>query len=106
MLDAVEAVVYPKGHHSYIEGDHVEEECTEVADQRYDEQRVGQLYIHIRREDAEAVPEVVLVQGCRRCSLPPQVYRYREDADDYRNYGQRPDRAVWRHSLSVQESEM
>ena len=62
VFEPVEHVVLAEGHDGHDAGRHVEQERAEVADQRDDQQRVGQLRVGVRREDAEAVPEVVLVQ--------------------------------------------
>ncbi len=106
MLEAVEAFMLFEGHHGDPAGHHIEQEGAEVADQGDDEQRVGQFHIHLRRKDAEAVPEIVLVQGRQRRRLAAQIHQHRDYADNGRDDAQGPDGPVGRHSFAVQKTEV
>ena len=104
MFEPVESMVFLKGHHRYPAGDHIEQKCAEIADQRHNDQRVWQRSIGLRRKYSEAVPDVVLVKRCRRCAS--QIDRHSDDAQDHGYHCQGPDRAMGRGSFPVQHSKV
>ena len=67
VLEAVEGVVLLEGHDGDHAGDHVEQERAEVADQRDDDQRVGQLGVGRPARRCRSCTR------CCACPAPPGV---------------------------------
>ena len=85
---------------------HVEQERAEVADERDGDKGVGQPSVSVRRENAEFVPKIVLVQGRRVRGCGAQIDHGREDAEDDRDKHQEPDCAMRGERLAVQQAEL
>src|SRR5580704_2243028 len=109
MLESMELMVFLECHDRDNAGHHVEQERPEVACQRDNEQALRNVGRGIMRENTEAIPNVVREIFNRvvahRCGAA-EVEHYPEDADDYRNDGERPNRDMRREVLAVEFSQI
>src|SRR5271165_3592949 len=109
MLESMELMVFLEGHDRDNASHHVEQERPEVAGQRDNQQALRNVGRGIMRENTEAIPNVVgqtfdRVVG-HRCSAA-EIEHYPEDADYYRNDGERPNRHVRSEVLAVELSQV
>src|SRR6202521_2308538 len=109
MFESIKHMVFLEGNDRDNAGHHVEQERPEVACQRDNEQALRNVGRGIMRKNTEAIPNVVgqtfdRVVG-HRCGAA-EVEHYPEDADYYRNDGERPDRDVRSEVLAVELSQV